>query len=83
MTIRSRHRTHRPARSHHTARHFGTDIRDSGDIPSEVDELRAELVELKKAKDIQSEVDELRAELAELKPKQQPKGKFGFFHKQS
>jgi len=53
------------------------------DIQSEVDELRAELVELKKAKDIQSEVDELRAELAELKPKQQPKGKFGFFHKQS
>ena len=49
----------------------------------EMDELRAELVELKKAKDIQSEVDELRAELAELKPKQQPKGKFGFFHKQS
>jgi len=43
-----------------------------------MDELRAEL-----AKDIQSEVDELRAELAELKPKQQPKGKFGFFHKQS
>ena len=52
-------------------------------IQSEVEELRAELVELKKAKDIQSEVDELRAELAELKPKQQPKGKFGFFHKQS
>ena len=44
-------------------------------IQSELDELRAELAELKKAKiysdiyseDVQSEVDELRAELAELK----------------
>jgi len=59
------------------------ELKKAKDIQSEVDELRAELVELKKAKDIQSEVDELRAELAELKPKQQPKGKFGFFHKQS
>jgi len=59
------------------------ELKKAKDIQSEVDELRAELVELKKAKDIQSEVEELRAELAELKPKQRPKGKFGFFHKQS
>ena len=63
-------------------KHFDSDVDTASPVTApiqpELDELRAELVELKKAKDIvmpelkkakdiQSEVDELRVELAELK----------------
>ena len=52
-------------------KHFDSDVDTASPVTApiqpELDELRAELVELKKAKDIQSEVDELRAELVELK----------------